>query len=57
MDLPEDDKTDIILSDLTEVGKFTIEDSETGEVLLDNGDVKSVKFGQQNTGTSSSSSM
>ena len=57
MDLPEDDKTDIILSDLTEVGKFTIEDSETGEVLLDNGDVKSVKFGQQNTGTSSSSSL
>lgn len=55
VDLPEDDKTDIILSDLTEVGKFTIEDSETGEVLLDNGDVKSVKFGQQNTGTSSSS--
>lgn len=57
VDLPEDDKTDIILSDLTEVGKFTIEDSETGEVLLDNGDVKSVKFGQQNTGTSSSSSL
>lgn len=57
VDLPEDDKTDIILSDLTEVGKFTIEDGETGEVLLDNGDVKSVKFGQQNTGTSSSSSL
>ena len=57
VDLPEDDKTDIILSDLTEVGKFTIEDSETGEVLLDNGDIKSVKFGQQNTGTSSSSSL
>ena len=57
VDLPEDDKTDIILSDLTEVGKFTIEDSETGEVLLDNGDVKSVKFGQQNTGASSSSSL
>lgn len=57
VDLPEDDKTDIILSDLTEVGKFTIENSETGEVLLDNGDVKSVKFGQQNTGASSSSSL
>ena len=57
VDLPEDDKTDIILSDLTEVGKFTIEDSETGDVLLDNGDIKSVKFGQQNTGTSSSSSL
>lgn len=57
VDLPEDDKTDIILSDLTEVGKFTIEDSEIGEVLLDNGDVKSVKFGQPNTGTSSSSSL
>lgn len=57
VDLPEDDKTDIILSDLTEVGKFTIEDSETGEVLLDNGDIKSVKFGQQNIGASSSSSL
>lgn len=57
IDIPEDDKTDIILSDLTEIGKFTIEDSETGEVLLDNSDVKSVKFGQQNSGTSSSSSL
>ena len=57
IDIPEDDKTDIILSDLTEIGKFTIEDSETGEVLLDNSDVKSVKFGQQNSEKSSTSSL
>ena len=54
IDLPEDDRTDVILSDITEIGKFTIEDSETGEVLLDNGDVKSVKFGQNSTSTKSS---
>ena len=40
--LPENDQTDIILSDITQVGKFEIADTQTGEVLLTNEDVKSV---------------
>lgn len=45
--LPEDDKTDTILSDLAETGKFSIVDSTTQEELLNNKDVKSVKVGVQ----------
>lgn len=45
--LPEDDKTDTILSDLAETGKFSIVDSTTNEELLNNKDVKSVKVGVQ----------
>lgn len=40
--LPENEQTDIILSDLVSVGKFEITDTNTGEVLLTNSDVKSV---------------
>ena len=40
--LPENEQTDIILSDLASVGKFEITDTNTGEVLLTNSDVKSV---------------
>lgn len=54
IDLPENDRTDTILSDLVEVGKFSIIDSKTKEELLNNGDVKSVKFGSQTSGTSTS---
>ena len=38
--LPEDDKTDDIISSLTEVGKFEIIDTDTKEVLLNNDDIK-----------------
>ena len=40
--LPENEQTDIILSDLASVGKFEITDTNTGEVLLTNSDVKNV---------------
>lgn len=40
--LPENNQTDIILSDITQIGEFTIKDSKTGEVLLNNHDVRSV---------------
>ena len=40
--LPENSQTDIILSDINEIGKFSIKDSETNEELLNNSDVRSV---------------
>ena len=42
LSLPENDQTDIILSDLVSIGKFEVTDTNTGEVLLTNKDVKSV---------------
>ena len=50
--LPENDQTDTILADIVEVGKFTIKDSKTDEVLLDNSDVRSVTI-TENQGYSS----
>ena len=47
IDLPEDDRTDIILSDLTEIGKFEITDADTEEVLMDNSDVRSAKLTEE----------
>lgn len=47
--LPEDNKTDIILADITQKGKFTIKDAQTDEILLNNDDVKNVKFGTTQT--------
>lgn len=41
VDMPDDDKTDDIISVLTEVGKFEIIDTETKEVLLTNDDIQS----------------
>lgn len=38
--LPENDKTDDIISNLTTVGKFEIIDTDTEEVLLTNDDIK-----------------
>lgn len=38
--LPEDDRTDEIINNLTTVGKFEILDTETKEVLLSNADIK-----------------
>ena len=51
IDLPENDQTDIILSDITQKGNFQIADSSTNEVLLSNNDVKSVDVGKQVNGS------
>lgn len=40
IELPENTKTDAIISNLTHVGKFTIEDNDTNEILIDNKDLK-----------------
>ncbi len=42
LSLPENEQTDIILSDLVQKGNFEVSDTNTGEVLLTNKDVKSV---------------
>ena len=47
--LPENDQTDIILADIVQKGKFEITDTNTGEVLLNNDDVKSVDVGITNS--------
>ncbi len=44
--IPEDNRTDTILSDITQKGNFQIVDSITGEVLLSNKDVKSTSIGK-----------
>lgn len=38
--LPEDDKTDNIVGIISATGKFEIVDSETNEILMDNGDIE-----------------
>lgn len=43
--IPEDDKTDMILSDLSQKGNFQAVDTVTGEVLLTNADIKSANAG------------
>lgn len=50
--LPENEQTDIILSDITEIGKFSIVDSETNEELLNNSDVKKANVALTTTGYS-----
>ncbi len=40
--LPENDQTDTILSDIVQVGNFSISDTNTGEVLMTNKDIRSV---------------
>ena len=53
VEIPENDATDTIVGQLVTVGKFTIQDSETGEVLMDNNDIKlaNVISGADNTST------
>ncbi len=54
VEISENDATDTIVGQLVTVGKFTIQDSETGEVLMDNNDIKlaSAISGADNTSTS-----
>lgn len=40
--LPEDESTDNFVSNINTVGKFEMIDADTQEVLMDNGDIKSV---------------
>lgn len=54
VEIPEDYKTDTVVSNINTVGKFEITDSETGEVLLNNSNIKSssVLYNTETTGTS-----
>ena len=53
LEIPEDDTTDSIVSNIATVGKFEIVDSETKEVLMDNNDIKlsNVMYGSDTTST------
>ena len=44
VEIPEDDKTDNLVSNLVTKGNFQIVDSETKEVLMDNNDIKDVQI-------------
>lgn len=52
--IPEDDNTDEVVTNIKTVGKFEIIDSDTKEVLMDNGDIKSasVMYGSSSSSTS-----
>ena len=56
IEIPQNDSTDSIVSNIATVGKFEIIDSETKEVLMNNDDIKlaNVMYGSGNTTTSSS---
>ncbi len=53
VEIPEDSKTDSIVSNINTVGKFEIIDSKTEEVLLNNDDIKSssVLYNTSTSGT------
>lgn len=53
VEIPENETTDAIVSQIATVGKFEIQDSETGEVLMNNSDIKlaNVMSGADNTTT------
>lgn len=53
VEIPEDSKTDSIVSNINTVGKFEIIDSKTKEVLLNNDDIKSssVLYNTSTSGT------
>ena len=53
IELPENDNTDTVISNLTTVGKFEIVDTETKEVLMNNQDIKkaTVMYGSDTTQT------
>ena len=54
IEIPENDDTDSVVSNMGTTGKFEIIDSETKEVLMDNNDIKRVRvmYGANSTGTS-----
>lgn len=51
--LPENDETDTIISDITQIGRFKIIDAVTEETLITNDDIRSVSITTQNSGTDS----
>ena len=51
--IPENDETDTIISDITQIGKFKIVDADTKETLITNDDIRSVSITTQNSGTDS----
>ena len=59
IELPENDHTDSVISNVKTTGKFEILDSETNEVLMDNSHVKTAKvmYGSGNSTTSSGTSV
>ncbi len=58
VEIPENDDTDTVVSNLATVGKFEIIDKQTKEVLMDNHDIKlaNVMYGSGNSKTTASSS-
>ena len=54
IEIPENNNTDSVVSNMGTTGKFEIIDSETKEVLMDNNDIKRVRvmYGSNSTGTS-----
>ena len=56
--IPEDDTTDNIVRSLGTMGKFEIVDSDTNEVLMNNGDIKQSKvmYGSNSNSSSATSS-
>ena len=57
--VPEDENADYIVSNINSVGKFQILDTETGEVLMDNNDIKAstVLYGSDSTQTTNGTSV
>lgn len=53
VEIPEDSRTDAVVSKLNVLGKFEIIDADTNEVLIDNKDIKSsdVLYNRSETGT------
>lgn len=57
--LPENNATDNIISNINTTGKFSVVDTETNEVLMDNHHIKQVKvlYGSSNSTTSNGTSV
>lgn len=55
IEIPENDNTDSVISNIGTAGKFEIVDSKTKEVLMDNNDIKAarVMYGSNRTSTTS----
>ena len=53
LELPEDSNTDYVVSNLSQVGKFEFQDSETEEAIMNNSDIKNanVLYSSQEKGT------